>query len=153
MNRSRWIVMSVVLSLAWTGAGLAVSPEEAAAIEATALNYIEGWYSGDAERMEKALHPDLAKRVIRHDEKWKRDRVDQMSALTLIQYTRAAYGTKTPKDEQRKDVEILDVYGNIATVKTVARDFVDYMHIGKVNGEWKIINVLWAPTPKEPEKK
>jgi hypothetical protein len=153
MNRIRVIAVCAVLCLTWIGTGFAISAEDEAAIKATALDYLEGWYSGDAERMERALHPDLAKRVIRHNETRDRDVVDQMSALTLIQYTRAAYGAKTPKAEQRKDVMILDVYENIATVKTVARDFVDYIHIGRVNGEWKIINVLWAPTPKEPEKK
>ena len=25
------------------------------------MDYIEGWYAGDAARMEKALHPELAK--------------------------------------------------------------------------------------------
>ena len=37
----------------------------------------------------------------------------------------------------------------------MARDWVDYLHIGKVNGEWKIINVLWEtkPKPEETEKK
>ena len=153
MVRTRWIVSLAIILATCVGVGSAATPEDEAAIKAAALDYLEGWYTGYAERMERALHPDLAKRVVRHDEKWDRDRVDQMSALTLIQVTRKGYGTKTPKAEQRKDVMILDVYGNIATVKTVARDFVDYMHIGKVNGEWKIINVLWAPTPKEPEKK
>jgi len=146
------IVCIAVVSFAWVGFGLAVTPEDEAAIKGAALDYLEGWYAGDAARMERALHPDLAKRVIRHEEKWNRDRVDNMSALTLIQYTRAAYGAKTPKDEQQKDVVILDVYGNTASVKAVARDWVDYLHIGKVNGEWKIINVLWEPKPKEEKK-
>jgi len=34
----------------------AQTPDETA-IRKTALNYIEGWYSGDAARMESALHP------------------------------------------------------------------------------------------------
>ena len=32
------------------------------AIRATVSDYIEGWFDGDAERMERALHPELAKR-------------------------------------------------------------------------------------------
>ena len=35
------------------------------AIEATVLDYFEGWFDGDAERMERALHPQLAKRALR----------------------------------------------------------------------------------------
>jgi hypothetical protein len=32
----------------------------------TALDYTEGWYAGDAARMERALHPELAKRMYRN---------------------------------------------------------------------------------------
>jgi hypothetical protein len=31
----------------------------------TALDYTEGWYAGDAARMERALPPELAKRMYR----------------------------------------------------------------------------------------
>jgi len=33
-----------------------------AAIAAIALDYFEGWFDGDAVRMRRALHPELAKR-------------------------------------------------------------------------------------------
>ena len=32
------------------------------AIMRVALDYFEGWFDGDAARMERVLHPDLAKR-------------------------------------------------------------------------------------------
>jgi hypothetical protein len=31
------------------------------AVVATVKDYFEGWFDGDAERMERALHPGLAK--------------------------------------------------------------------------------------------
>ena len=142
------IAASITLVAATLGLAAGTTPEDEAAIRATALDYLEGWYAGDAARMERALHPDLAKRIVRPDKERDRDRVDHMGALQLIQYTRAAYGARTPKDEQQKDVMILDVYSNTASVKTVARDFIDYLHLGKVDGEWKIINVLWEMKPK-----
>jgi len=57
------------LLLAIIGAGQTPSTDDDAAIKATALNYIEGWYQGDAARMESALHPELAKRMILTDPK------------------------------------------------------------------------------------
>ena len=51
-------------------------PDDEAAIKATALDYLEGWYSRDAERMERALHPDLAKRIVRVDPEGRWDHVD-----------------------------------------------------------------------------
>ena len=131
----------------------AQAPDRAAteaALRATALDYIEGWYEGDAARMERALHPELAKRIVRADAQG-RDRLDQMGALTLINGVRAGYGKATPKERQQKDVTILDVYGNAASVKVVASDWIDYLHLARWNGQWKIVNVLWElkPQPKK----
>jgi hypothetical protein len=33
------------------------------------------------------------------------------------------------------------------------RDWVDYMHIGKMNGKWVIINVLWEMKPPKTASK
>jgi hypothetical protein len=37
---------------------------------------IEGWYEGNAERMEQALHPDLAKRIVGTNQQNHRSRLD-----------------------------------------------------------------------------
>jgi hypothetical protein len=118
------------------------------AIKQTALDYIEGWYEGNADRMERALHPDLAKRIVNTNDRG-RSRLDQMSALGLIQGTRAGYGKDTPREKQLKDVTILDIFGNAASVKIVATDWIDYLHVAKYNGRWVIVNVLWELKPKK----
>lgn len=120
-----------------------------AAIKQTALDYIEGWYEGNPERMERALHPELAKRIVRTDPKNNRSSLGQMSAMSLVQGTRAGYGKQTPKEKQLKDVTILDVFENAASVKVVASDWVDYLHMAKSNGHWVIVNVLWEMKPEK----
>jgi hypothetical protein len=122
------------------------------AIKRTALNYAEGWYEGNADKMESALHPDLAKRIVRTNDKGQSG-LGQMSAMSLVQGTRTGSGKQTPAAEQQKDVTIFDVLGGAATVKLEMRDWVDYMHIGKFNGKWVIINVLWEMKPRKDEKK
>lgn len=123
--------------------------QDQALIRQAALDYIEGWYKGNAERMERALHPELAKRIVNLDQKTGQQWVGTMGATNLVQSTRAGYGTNTPKEKQQKDVTILDVFGNTASVKVVASDWIDYMHLAKWNGEWKIVNVLWELKPKQ----
>ena len=122
-----------------------------AAIKQTALDYIEGWYEGDAARMESALHPELAKRMIYTDPKSGRSQFNHMGAMALVQGTRRGGGTQTPKEKQLKEVTILDRFNNAAVVKIVASDWIDYLSVAKVNGEWKIINVLWELKPKPAE--
>ncbi len=122
------------------------------AIKRTALNYAEGWYEGNADKMESALHPHLAKRIVRTNDKGQSN-LGQMTALELVQGTRVGSGKQTPVAEQLKTVTILDVVGGAATVKLEMRDWIDYMHLGKFNGKWVIINVLWELKPKKDEKK
>jgi hypothetical protein len=120
-----------------------------AAIRQTALDYIEGWYEADATRMERALHPELAKRMVAPDTRG-HSRLNQMSALTLVQSTRAGGGSHTPKELQQKDVTILDHFNNAAVVKIVASGWVDYLEEVKFDGQWKIINVLWELKSEQP---
>lgn len=116
--------------------------EEKAAIRQAALDYIEGWYEGDAERMERALHPDLSKKGVQILPKTGRTVFSFASASMMVEYTKAGLG-KNPEKKQKVEVAILDVFKNTASVKTVSPDFVDYIHLAKYNGEWKIVNVLW----------
>jgi Putative lumazine-binding len=126
---------------------LGTADAESAAIRQTALDYIVGYYEGDAERMERAVHPELAKRIVRPDAKSGRSRLDQMSAMALVQGTRAGYGKNTPQESRQKDVSILDIFEHAASVKIVASDWVDYLHMAKFNGRWVIVNVLWELKP------
>lgn len=126
-----------------------VSEVDKGGIRQAALDYIEGWYEGDAERMERALHPDLAKRIVqpRPDNK-NFSRLDHMSALTLIQGVKRGGGKQTPKEKQLKEVTIFDAIGNSASVKIIASDWIDYLHIAKFNGRWVVVNVLWEYKPE-----
>ena len=121
---------------------------DAELIKQTALDYIEGWYEGNAERMERALHPELAKRIVRVDERG-RYNLGQMSAMSLVLGVRSGGGKDTPKEKQQKDVTVLDIFGNTASAKVIASDWVDYLHLAKWRGRWVIINVLWELKPQE----
>ncbi len=147
MSKVFWLIALTFLVM-----GVAVaqtsSPDDNAAITKTALNYIEGWYEGDAARMESALHPELAKRMIYTDPKTGRSQFNHMGAMALVQGTKRGGGSKTPKEQQLKEVTILDRYQGAAVVKIVASEWIDYLSLAKFNGEWKIINVLWELKPK-----
>jgi hypothetical protein len=129
----------------------AQSPADSSAVRATALDYIDGWYTADADRMERALHPELAKRIVFTDEASGQSRLDQQGAMTLVQATRAGYGARIPESGRRKDISILDIHENVASLKIVAAGWIDYLHLARWNDEWKIINVLWELTPQAGE--
>lgn len=125
----------------------AQSAADSSGIRQAALDYIEGYYEGDGARMERALHPELAKRIVRTNEQG-RSQLGQMSAMSLVLGTRAGGGKDIPVANRRKDVRILDIYQNAASAKIDASDWVDYLHLAKWNGRWVIVNVLWELHPK-----
>jgi hypothetical protein len=136
------IISIFVLLISAGGAFAQASDADKAAITQTALDYIEGWYDGNPERMERALSPDLAKRIVMTNAQG-RSQLQQMSAMGLVQGVKRGGGKDTPKEKQQKDVTVLDVFGNAASVKIVASDWIDYLHMAKWNGRWVIVNVLW----------
>ena len=139
--------ISNLMLLAAMSVGLAApaaAPTDEEAIRATALDYIEGWYAGDAARMERSLDPELAKRIFLRGPDGT-TRLEQMSALTLINRTRDGRGRSDP--HPRTDVRILDRFENMASVRVDASRWVDYLHMAKVEGRWRIINVLWELRP------
>ena len=128
---------------------LSQTKQDSAAIEMAARDYVEGWQSGDVDRVSKAIHAELAKRQVRHSENGQAF-VSPMGATLLKAATNANKGgvkskDRTPGEPFTVDVRILDIDGNNASVKTynAKYGFMDYVHLAKMNGEWKIINVLW----------
>jgi|SRR5579859_2979469 len=72
-----------------------MTPAEHSQIVTAAHDYIDGWYTGDAARMERALHPALAKRIQTADSTGTLTVAD-MSARELIDRTAAGIGTSDP---------------------------------------------------------
>ena len=143
MNKLTILIVTTVLGVA--AYANVQSPADSAAIRATALDYIEGWYNADGARMERALHPELAKRMAYTDNG--RSRLIQMTAMTLVQSTRAGGGSDIPAAQRRNEVKILDIYEGVASVRVNAAGWIDYMHMVRWNGQWKIINVVWENEP------
>ena len=122
-------------------------------IKEAVLNYIEGLEYNDPARVAKAMHEDLAKRNLGKKDDGN-DYLQNMTAESLIGYAKTFDYTQLYKkgiDQEiqlQVDVEIYDIRDNIATVKAVQNKFAffDYIHLAKINDQWKIINILWAWT-------
>jgi hypothetical protein len=116
---------------------------DAAAIRTAALDYAEGWYEGNADRMGRAVHPELVKRIVVFDSVTGRDLIQNMGATALVNGTRRGFGRSTPTDLQEKEVRILDVFRHAASVRVTMADWIDYLQLAKVDDRWVIVNVLW----------
>ena len=144
----RMTLATLLLSAAVAGVAQAQTSADTAAIRAAALDYAEGWYEGNPNRMERALHPELVKRIVVSDTATGRSVLQNMGASALVNGTRHGYGKETPKERRQKEVTVLDIFGNAASAKAEMADWVDYMQLAKVDGRWLIVNVLWERKPR-----
>lgn len=149
MGSKRWtgLVLVAIAGTFVAQPARAQTAADSAAIVATALDYLDGFYTGDAARMERALHPDLAKRIVK-DPAGPDSQLQNMTAEQLIGATGRGAGGRIPDEARKEDVTILDIYNNMAAVRIDAGMWIDYLQVSRWNGEWKIINVLWELTPQ-----
>ncbi len=136
----------LALVLVWPAGLCAQAAADTTAITQAALDYIEGWYEGNADRMTRAVHPDLVKRIVAKREG--ASRIQGMTAEQLIAATAGGGGRQTPAERRRAEVRILDIFGDAASVRVDADSWVDYLQLGRMDGEWKILNVLWELRPE-----
>jgi ketosteroid isomerase-like protein len=107
--------------------------ETVRSIERTVLDYFEGWFEGDVERMRRALHPDLVKR---------------RAGETLGTTTAARMLELTEQGEGRTDlgpieIAIADVRDDVASVTVRGGPYHEYLHLVRTGDGWRIANALW----------
>jgi hypothetical protein len=108
------------------------------AIVRCALDYFEGWFDADPERMRRALHPGLAKRSLGTSG------LDQLTASQMVEATAAGSGRGREPGARRIDVHVVEVYGDIATAVVDSNVYREYLHLVRLDGAWRIVNALWA---------
>ncbi len=134
-----------LLAIVCVAQGPAHSPD-AKAIRQAALDYADGFYSGDAARMEQAIHFDLNKAFPRFIARTGRCALAYTTYSQLIELTRAKVGL-LPDTARHLAVEIVHVEDGVAITKVTSANFNDYLQLMRLNDQWKIVNVLWNGGP------
>ncbi len=122
----------------------AQTQKDSLAIKQAALDYIESQHNVKPDQFERSAHPRMVKRTFWTHQKTGKEYLRETftDAMTLLAETYNLNGDKFPKNP-KKEVIILDIFDKTASVKLIADDWIDYMHIVKLNGKWQIVNVLW----------
>jgi peroxiredoxin len=116
---------------------------DSTAIRQTALDYIDGYYSGDVSRIEKAVHPDLNKATPRDLPQTGRTTLAYTTYSGLVEFTRAKFGA-LDDTARHIQVNILSIDNGVSNVKITSASFIDYIQEVKLDGQWKIINVIFT---------
>ena len=121
----------------------AASAQDSRAIVQTALDYFEGWFDGDVTRMRRALHPGLAKRALTEDGRT----LDETTADWMLEATAQHLGRERDVPDRRIEVDVVNVYGDIASAVVRSAVYHEYLHLVRTLDGWKIVNALWRWMP------
>ena len=141
-------LLFTVAAIAVTASVLAAQDSDRAAVQQAALDYVEGIYQVQPDRIKRSVHPTLVKRGF-----YKKD-ASAPYAETPMTYDQlvnlAGSWNKTGnRDVSVKKVDVLDVLDQTAVAKVTASWGIDYMLLGKYEGKWMITQILWqSPPPK-----
>ncbi len=108
-------------------------------IRAVVLDYFEGWYDGDVERMRRALHPQLAKRSLADDGV----SLKELTAAGMVEATAEGQGRRDDPEERRLEIVVEHVYDTIASVRVLSVPYAEYVQLVRTRDGWKIANAMW----------
>jgi len=130
-------IVLILATLAW---GRNASSDETRAITAVAQNYVDAYYSADPALMQRSLHPDFHKRTLRTING--QTQITEDTVQSMMEGVGLGTGKDIPRNQRVKSIQVLDVYRDAASVKVVTSRWIDYMHLSKLNGEWRVLDVV-----------
>ncbi len=118
------------------------------AVVASALDYFEGWYDADLERVDRALHPQLVKR-------WAAQAGGENPSVTtkemMLDFVRRGGGTEDKTDDPI-EVDVIDIHLDIATAVVRSAQYREYLHLLRTPEGWRIVDALWQFTRPDPQQ-
>jgi hypothetical protein len=120
------------------------------AVEQAVYDYVDALYLVDPARIERSVHPSLTKLGF-----WRQDSADSYQRLTMtFDELRDLAGRwnqsgRVDPATAPREVVVIDVLDQTAMAKLTADWGVDYLHLAKIDGAWKIVHVLWQSPPPE----
>ncbi len=121
------------------------------AVKQAVLDYVEGVYEANPAKIERSVHPDLAKRGFFVNEQETTE--STMSFTEFIEHTKTYNKDGQFPLDSPKEIIIYEVLDRTASVKLIAAWGIDYMHLAKYDDKWKIIHVLWQTSAHLQEAK
>jgi putative lumazine-binding protein len=134
----------MTVEMAWTAKAVdeTVRPEDAAAIRRCLLDYFEGWFEGDPDRMDRALHPGLAKHAIGQN-KSRDATLDVTTKAEMVEATRQGRGRQRDVSDRAIQIDIAAVSGDIAAAIVHSAVYVEFALLARTSDGWRITGTLW----------
>jgi len=138
--------MAIAVFLACSVTSAAEIKSDSSLIRQSVLDYAEGVYSSDVTRLERAILPDISRACPRKLPRTDRFALTYTTYSQLLENARAKVGA-LPDTARHIVVSIINIDSMVANVKVISTSFNDYLQLVKLDGQWRILNILWNGGP------
>ncbi|MGK0427492.1 MAG: hypothetical protein ACJAUR_001604 [Ulvibacter sp.] len=113
-------------------------------IKRISLGYLIALQDLKPELMNEVMNDSLNKITIGWDRASKKEYSRATTKAQMIEFATSwnKSNTKFPTNPDN-EVTILDIYNRIANVKLVSDNWVEYLHLIKLDGKWTLTNLIW----------
>lgn len=134
----------MTIEMAWRADAVdeTIRAEDEAAIRSCLLDYFEGWFDGDTVRMDRALHPGLAKHALGQDLHHS-EALDVITKEEMVEATRLGKGRSRDLPDRAIRIDVASVSGDIASAIVHSAVYVEYALMVRTGDGWRITGALW----------
>lgn len=111
-------------------------------------DYVLALYEVSPERIARSVDTSLTK-IGYYEHKGKKYNTIPMTYEQLYDLS-AKWNKKgdNANADSPKEIEIYEIHDKTASAKLTAKWGIDFMHLSKVDGRWKIMNIMWQSNPQ-----
>nr|WP_321243367.1 nuclear transport factor 2 family protein [uncultured Psychroserpens sp.] len=118
--------------------------KDSLAIKNRALGYLIGLQKLNPKLMDEVMNDSLNKVTIGYDRQTRKEYAKRTTHAQMIAFANSwNKGNNKFPFKPNNQVVILDIYNRMANVKLVSDNWVEYLHLMKLDGNWQIINLIW----------
>jgi Putative lumazine-binding len=131
----------MLTALLVSSSSLLAQSDDRTAVRPAALDYVTAVYESRPELIERSVSPDLTKHgfMRQSDGSYRRGRMTYAELLTVAK----EWNADRKRDLSIKEVVVGEVLDQTATAMVRAAWGVDFMQLAKIDGRWKILNIVW----------
>jgi hypothetical protein len=126
--------------------GFSQSQDDQNQVRLAVLDYVEGVYQQQPQRIERSVHHQLSK-IGFYAKNGEMVKTNLMTKQELMALAKTYNKNGIVPDNAPKEIEILSMEDHIASVKLTAYWGIDYLLLGKFDGKWLITHVMWQSHP------
>ena len=120
------------------------SQQDSLDIRKKSLGYLVALQKMKPELMNEVMNDSLNKVTIGYDRNLKAEYANATTREDMMRFAESwnKANTKFPF-KPNNQIKILDIYDRIANVKLVSDNWVEYLHLIRLDGNWQIVNLIW----------